>query len=133
MTREEKNARQREYRAKNGNSCTLKYERTLKGHAMRTYRNMLSRVRGIQKSKLHIYFGLPILSKYDFYEWALNDPVYIDLWEAWTASGHEHKLTPSIDRINPDEGYELYNMRWLTHSKNSSLSNKNRREKVMVA
>lgn len=134
MTEKDKKLKkQREYRQKTGNICTIKYERTLKGHAMRTYRNMLSRVRGIQKKGRHLYYGLPILDKYDFYEWTLNDRDYIFLWEQWVECGYQQKLTPSIDRIDPKHGYELWNIRWLTHSENSSLSNNSRRERAEVA
>lgn len=119
-SRRDKLAYQREYRAKTGNISTIKYERTPKGHLMRTYRNMLSRVRGIQKKKAHIYMGLPILDKSEFYEWSLNDSNYIDLWRVWVASEYDRKLTPSIDRIDPEHGYELWNMQWLTHSDNSA-------------
>lgn len=91
---------------------------------MRTYRNMLSRVRGVQKRVAHIYQGLPILDKNEFYEWALNSSDYIDLWRVWVASDYDYKLTPSIDRIDPKQGYELWNMQWLTHSDNSAKVNR---------
>lgn len=126
--REKKLAYQREYRKRTQNGSTIKYERTPRGHLMRTYRNMLSRVTGVQKKKLHLYFGLNILDKDEFYEWSLNDPEYMNLWKVWAMSGYDRKLTPSIDRIDPTEGYELWNMRWLTHSENSRLAAVGRKE-----
>lgn len=125
-SRRDKLAYQREYRAKTGNICTKKYERTPKGHLVRTYRNMLSRVRGIQKKKAHIYKGLPILDKNEFYEWSLNDSNYIDLWRGWAADDYNRRLTPSIDRIDPEHGYELWNMQWLTHSDNSAKATRDK-------
>lgn len=117
--REEKNRKQREYRRKNNDACTARYEKTLKGHLIRTYRNMQSRVTGVQKKKAHLYEGLDLLDREDFYEWALNNATYLRLHEEWTAQGFPRTLTPSIDRIRSSEGYVLDNMQWLTHSENS--------------
>jgi len=106
-------------------SCKA-YEKTRKGLLMRTYRNMKSRVLGIQKEKAHIYKGLPILDKKEFYLWAAKDVTYNRLFDAWVASEYSRKLTPSIDRIDSTLGYEKENMRWLTHSENSYLGNRSR-------
>ncbi len=113
-------AYQREYRLKTGNRSTNKYEKTPNGHLMRTYRNMLSRVTGVQKKKAHIYKGLPILDREEFYDWALSGDEYINMWKVWALSDYDRKLTPSIDRIDSRYGYELWNMQWLTHSDNSA-------------
>ena len=113
----------RERRKNNGDSITKKYEKTLKGKLVRTYRNMLSRVKGIVKSKSHLYEGLEILDKETFYCWSLADPDYNKIFNAWVDSNYQHRLSPSIDRRYPDKGYTLDNIRWLTHSENSSLSN----------
>lgn len=117
--REEKNRKQREYRRRVGDACTKKYEKTFKGRLMRTYRNMLSRVKGIQKHKGHLYEGLPICDRDSFYDWAVAHPQYKKLYEAWVASGYDRGLAPSIDRIDSDKGYIEGNMQWLTHSENS--------------
>lgn len=95
------------------------YEKTFKGCLMRKYRNMKSRVEGIQKKKAHIYKGKSILSKEEFYKWAENDPMYAILWEQWKNSGYQRKLSPSVDRIDSTKGYVLGNMQWVTHSENS--------------
>ena len=109
----------REYRSKTKNKNTLNYEKTLKGKLMRTYRNMLSRVTGIQKAKAHIYEGLDILDKEDFYEWSLKKMDYKRIYKEWVESDYSRKFTPSIDRKDPKEGYIIGNMRWVTHSYNS--------------
>jgi hypothetical protein len=114
-------ARQREYRKVTGNRCTKKYEKTVNGFLMRTYRNMESRVTGIQKKKAHLYMGKPLLPREEFYEWAKNDLTFQTLFAIWGAQGYERKLTPSINRIDPAKGYELGNIEWLTHSENSRL------------
>ncbi len=121
----DKNAAQRERRRQNGNSDTLKYERTNpRGFLMRVYRNMWARVMGMQPQKAHLYKGLAILPKQVFYAWALADESeFWDLWHPWQAAGRPLISAPSIDRINSDEGYTLDNMRWLTHSENSALGN----------
>jgi hypothetical protein len=131
MTREEINAKQREYRAKNGNLCTKKYEKTRRGFLMRSYRNMESRVRGIQAAKAHLYAHIEsIPDREQFYQWAKECPEFDRLFLEWEAKGYDRKLTPSVDRINSSEGYNLSNMRWITHSENSRLGaiNRNRRK-----
>jgi hypothetical protein len=109
----------KKYRAENNNSCTRKYEKTKKGYLVRTYRNMLSRVTGVLKTKAHLYKGLAILDKEAFYEWALNDEEFNRLFSIWVGSNYGKDLSPSIDRINPKIGYAQGNIRWLPHWENS--------------
>jgi len=122
MTQEQKNAKQREYRKNNKNSCSLKYEKTINGFLVRLYRNMVSRVNGIQKAKYHLYKGKYLLPRQDFYDWAKSSPDFYKLFNDWVASGYSRKLTPSVDRVNSLEGYYLSNMEWVTHSENSRRS-----------
>lgn len=111
--------RQREYRKRTGNAATLKYERTKRGKLMRIYRNMLSRVTGVQAAKYHLYQGKALLEKHDFYEWAIDQTDFHRLYDAWVGSGYDRKLAPSVDRIDSSQGYETWNMEWVTHSENS--------------
>lgn len=120
------NRKQREYRARTGNAVTKRYERTKKGKLMRTYRNMQSRVGGILKLKRHLYEGLPILPRQQFYLWAMSDPEFHRLFDLWVEGGYCCGMSPSVDRIDPGKGYILGNMRWLTHSQNSALANRTR-------
>lgn len=117
-------------------SCR-KYERTNpRGYLMRSYRNMLSRVVGIQKKKAHLYLGLTILPKSHFYAWAMaDDSAFWPLWHAYQASGRDQRLAPSVDRIDSTEGYTLGNMQWLTHSQNSAkgATSSRRKRKVVHA
>lgn len=117
-----RNAKQRLTRSKNRNSYTFKYEKSPSGFLMRTYRNMESRVTGVQKEKAHLYLGLSILPREQFYLWARNNVDFWRLYRTWVASGYDRKLTPSINRIDPDQGYDLGNIEWLTHSLNSALA-----------
>ncbi len=117
-SREDFNRRQRHRRRANGNAATKKYERTKGGKLMRTYRNMLSRVRGVQWRKAHLYSGKDILPKDEFYEWSLSDPAFHRLFDDWVASDFDRKLAPSIDRIDSQRGYVVDNMEWVTFSEN---------------
>lgn len=110
----------REYRKKTNNAATKKYEKTEKGFLMRVYRNMKSRVTGITKSKNHIYKGLSILSKKDFYNWSVNDKNFKNLFGVWKETNYKRKLTPSINRIDSNKGYDLNNIEWITFSENCS-------------
>lgn len=114
--------KQREYRLTTGNAATFKYERTKKGKLMRTYRNMQSRVAGILKKKAHLYAGLPILSRDEFYRWAMASNTFHSLFDGWVASGYQCGESPSVDRIDARYGYYISNMRWLTHRENSRLT-----------
>jgi len=113
--------KQREYRKKNGNLCTTKYEKTINGFLMRKYRNMQSRVTGVQKLKAHLYNGLEILDRKSFYEWSKNNKDFELLFNKWVKSNYERKLCPTVNRIDPSIGYLLTNMEWITHSENSRL------------
>lgn len=116
----ERNARQRERRAQDSNKLTRRYEKTPNGFLMRTYRNMQSRVTGIQSKKHHLYEGKTLLERQEFYEWSKASATFHALFQVWEANGYVRKLTPSIDRIDASEGYELSNIRWVTHSFNSA-------------
>ena len=117
---------QREYRARTGNKATKKYEKTPKGFLMRMYRNMKSRVTGVQKKKFHLYYGLPIMLKKEFYEWALNSWDFKILFQNWAANGFKPRETPSINRINNKKGYTKENCEFVTHSANSYLGSLSR-------
>jgi hypothetical protein len=113
------NAHQREKRKREGNKITRKYEKSHQGFLMRVYRNMQSRVTGVQAQKSHLYLGLPLLSREDFYEWAVKQDSFFWLFYQWEQSGYDRHLTPTVDRINSNEGYRIGNMEWVTHSENS--------------
>ena len=98
------------------------YERTPKGFLMRAYRNMLGRTRGLTSRSNHIYKGLPICEKEEFYKWSMQpDSGFLELLENYRESGFERSLAPSVDRKDKHEGYLLDNMRWVTISQNVSL------------
>jgi hypothetical protein len=111
--------KQREYRKAVKNAPTLKYERTKPGKLMRIYRNMKSRIEGVQSAKWHLYRGKSLLPKSEFYEWALGSEIFHRLFKIWVDSGYERKFAPSVDRLDSSQGCETWNMEWVTHSENS--------------
>jgi hypothetical protein len=131
MTREQINKRQREARAMNGNIHTLRYEKTPKGFLMRKYRNITSRVAGIQKRNFHLYKDVELkIDRDDFYEWSLSSLEFWKLYINWVKNNYCQKLTPSVDRIDSTKHYEFCNIEWVTNSENSrrgSLSNQRKR------
>lgn len=120
MTREEKNEKQRAYRLRTGNIYTKQYEKTIKGFVMRMYRNMKSRVSGVQKQKAHLYHGKDLLDKDSFYQLALGSPVFYELFGKYRDSNFDRKLAPTPDRIDSSIGYVSDNIQFVTHSVNSS-------------
>ncbi|QDP62365.1 MAG: hypothetical protein Unbinned8472contig1000_65 [Prokaryotic dsDNA virus sp.] len=122
MSNEERNAIQRERRRLNGNKATKLYEKTKKGFLMRLYRNMKSRVTGIQREKYYLYKGKELLPKDVFYDWALNSEDFHTLFQIWEDSEYDRKLTPSVDRVDSEKGYITSNMEWVTHAENSGRS-----------
>lgn len=119
MNHEQRLANQREKRKENGNAHTLKYERTKYGKLMRIYRNMKSRIEGVQKQKAHLYVGKYLLPKDEFYQWAALSPEFHRLFREWEESGYDRKLAPTVDRVDSSVGYRTWNMQWVTHSENS--------------
>jgi hypothetical protein len=124
ICKECKNEITRMYRFKNNNIYTRRYEKTKKGFLVRMYRNMTSRVKGVQKDYIHIYQGLDILPKEQFYEFALNNSEFHRLFKEWEDALYERRLCPSIDRIDTKFGYTLGNIQFLTMSENSSKTSR---------
>lgn len=111
--------KQRERRKLGNNWDCAKYEKTLNGFLMRMYRNMQSRVEGVQKAKAHLYAGKELLPREDFYAFAKNSVEFAELFKEYEDSGYDRKLAPTVDRVDSSIGYVLSNMEWVTHSENS--------------
>ena len=88
---------------------------------------MLSRVTGVQWRKAHLYKGLPILSRKEFYVISKSDPDFLRLYIQWKDHKYDQKFTPSINRIDSSIGYENFNLEWITHSENSRLGSLSKR------
>lgn len=120
MTQEERLEKQRQHRIRTGNKDTKRYEKTENGFLMRMYRNMKSRVTGVQSKKAHLYAGKDILPKEEFFEWAKCSPMFRVLFKHYSDNGCQMKDAPTVDRVDSGLGYTLDNMQWVTHSVNSS-------------
>ena len=127
MNKDEYNEYQRLRRQKTGNATTKKYEKTKNGFLMRLYRNMQSRIEGVQKEKFYLYEGKCLISRNDFYEWAKNNEQFHLLFENYELNNYDRKLAPSVDRINSKFGYELSNIEFVTLSENCRRSNINKK------
>lgn len=126
QTRSQINEKQRMRRKLKHNNYTKAYEKTFNGFLMRLYRNMTSRINGIQIEKHHLYDGKSILNKDNFYSWANNGVRSYIMFKRWTKNKYDRKQTPSVDRINSCLGYNMTNMEWVTHSENSRRGSINR-------
>lgn len=115
-----------------GNGSFKRYEKTHNGFLMRIYRNMKSRITGVQKDSAHLYLGKELLPKEEFYKWAKDSKDFYNLFEAYKDSGFSRRLAPTVDRIDSSKGYFIENMRWLTHSENSRLGSVNNPNKMPV-
>jgi hypothetical protein len=124
MDQKEINKKQRERRKFNNNADVKKYEKTKTGFLMRCYRNMKSRINGVQSKKAHLYAGKNILSKEEFYFWSESNQTFHDLFLAWKESGYERRLTPSVDRVDSRYGYLIQNMEWVPFFVNCSRGGK---------
>lgn len=70
----------------------------------------------------HIFKGYEdvkvLISRKRFYE-KFNNEELDQLFNQWVFAGKQLRLTPSIDRINPDGHYEESNMRWIPFFENA--------------
>ncbi len=99
---------------------------------MRMYRNMQSRVTGVQKLKKHLYKGKALLDRQVFYSWAKSSTEFWKLYSEWIRKNYDRKLTPTVDRTNSSIGYKLSNMEWVTHSENSRRGAKSKKHKLKI-
>ena len=116
------NAKQRLYRKRINNVVTKRYEKTKKGFLVRLYRNMQSRVCGIQWTKKHLYENKELLSRSSFYNWALSSSEFNSLFDEWEKTGYPRRFTPSVDRVDSSKGYILDNMEWVPFHENCRRS-----------
>lgn len=121
--------RQRTNRKESDDIYTKMYEKTITGFLVRMYRNMKSRILGVQKLKHHLYIGKYLLPKEEFYKWANASSEFHRLYDIWKAAEYPRKLTPSVDRVDSSKGYEIENMEWVTHSENSRRGSVSQRRK----
>lgn len=88
------------------------------------YTQMKYRVDGRDPTCAHVYEGLEICERDEFIQWSLFDDAFQGIWDEWEATDYtDNKIGPSIDRIDPSEGYVFGNMQWKTRSMNTKRAN----------
>lgn len=96
--------RQRENKTRIFNHRYTQIKQRVEGRAIRDYRVK----------------GKALLSYDEYCRWLVANMETFDLlYTSWKESGFERSLTPSIDRINNNKGYEADNMQWVTVSYNA--------------
>lgn len=121
-----KYARQKERVREDGDKAHKRYRKTPRGYLTLTYSNMRGRVLGRIEKSVHLYKGLDILTREEFNIWAFKDSTFTDMLAVYEANDYDQRFAPSIDRIDTQQGYVIGNIRWLTHSQNSSLGGQNK-------
>lgn len=101
-----------------------RYWKTINGKLMMTYNNMSRRVRGYVKP--HLYNGLELCAREEFYNWSTTNESFVLLYKEWVDSDYSRSLSPSIDRIDSSLGYTFENMQWITFSENSRRGSNSR-------
>lgn len=62
--------------------------------------------------------SVPDYSLMEFTDWAMAQPVFHSLHEAWANAGYPKELKPSADRKDDYVGYTLENLQWMTFREN---------------
>lgn len=91
------------------------------------YYMMKQRVLGKNKKHKYTVVGKNLCSLNDFLSWCYSKNSmnqFIPIYQKWKDNKFVKKLSPSIDRINNNLGYEINNLQWLTQSNNSKKYNK---------
>lgn len=85
------------------------------------YTEVKQRCTNPNNKRADYYGGKEFCSREEFESWALACPSLPVLYKQWQESNFDNKFAPSVDRINPEGGYTLGNMRWVTHSDNCRM------------
>lgn len=93
----------------------------------RRYAHMKSRQEGRASHQSNGALGKPICTPQEFEAWCMdfeNLQVFLMLYFEWAMNGFNRWDSPSIDRIDPNKGYSLDNLQWLTFAENCEKNNK---------
>jgi hypothetical protein len=93
----------------------IDYKRSINGRILVAYQKLRQRCEAAPR-----YAGLPYLTQAEFIAWAEADQTFLDLHSHWAAAGYSYRLTPTVDRIDPSQGYLLPNMQWLPLFENAA-------------
>lgn len=72
------------------------------------------------------YFGKAICTKEEFIERFLKDNEFLKLYRKWQRNNFQRKFAPSIDRFDNSLGYEINNLRFITHAENTGKDFRNK-------
>ena len=100
---------------------TERWRKTYKGLTANLYSKIRYRSRITDRS--HEHFDLTEFRKF------CDENSCYQLWEAWKNSGYTRTLRPSVDRINPLDGYRFPNMQIITAGQNRK---KGEQEKIIL-
>lgn len=95
-----------------------------KYYAIKERCTKIHKTKWIQKS---VYWK-DFLSKEEWIDWCYkedNYKVFIGIYNNWVQSWFQRKYTPSIDRIDNNKWYLLWNLQWLTSRENTIKYAKN--------
>lgn len=65
------------------------------------------------------YRKLPLCSREEFIEWGCNSEDLARIFKEWNDSGHQNRLMPTVDRVDPKKGYVIGNMKWVAFHDNA--------------
>lgn len=68
----------------------------------------------IRKRQAISYQYLPVCTREEFYNFAINSSNLFILFNQWIENNYKHNLVPTTDRINIANGYTLDNIQFLT-------------------
>jgi len=81
-----------------------------KSYLRKRYDSIVGRVK-----RFKTYKGRAVsFTKQEFVNFGLDDPSFNKLYNEWKESGFSYSLTPSVDRIDNDKGYDLTNIQFIT-------------------
>lgn len=91
------------------------------------YYHMLDRQRGVASHQSNGARGKDICTQEEFLVWCKdfkNLQDFLTIYFDWANNGFMRWDSPSIDRIDPAEGYTLDNLQWLPFGENCEKNNK---------
>jgi hypothetical protein len=101
------------------NMCRLCYKKSWNEKNSKTLDYIIKQKYHDMVARIKKYKYGEICPREEFYEIANNSPELKKLHKAWFESGYEHRLTPSVDRIDNNHGYTIDNIQFITQSENA--------------
>lgn len=94
----------------------------------RTKEGLLTKIYSGQKTNSKVRGNNPpSYSKEVLGKWLFEHPDFEKIYNDWVISGYDSNLTPSIDRLNDNEGYSFDNIQLMTWEENKEKGHKDRK------